>query len=284
MSSSRDDFGIAIRSALLQKGTRQKFSLFFLLCLSIGIFFLDANKFSFINTGKALINDLIYRVSNVATSPIRFTSYLGQSTKKHFFIYSENAELKEEIKKLKAKELDYEFLKSQNSDFKNILESNDQKITSFPLAKVLVDKDSPFLKSIIINKGKKSEIQNGMPVLDGQYLVGRIVETNYLSSRVLLLTDLNSRIPVVLGENYDQAILSGKGKNLPELEYLPENYLLKDNVNVFTSGKGGIFVPGIPIGRTQIDDEKIKVKLFSDPNQLSFVGVQLTNTTDEVKN
>ena len=120
-----------------------------------------------------------------------------------------------------------------------------------------------------------------MPVVDGNYLVGKIVEVNYLSSRVLLLNDLNSRIPITFGENSAQAILSGKGKSKPELEYLPELYVPRDGLTVFTSGKDGVFIPGIPIGKTEIDGEKLKVKLFSDPNQLSFVTVQLIKMKKE---
>ena len=111
-----------------------------------------------------------------------------------------------------------------------------------------------------------------MPVLDGNYLVGRVVETNYLSSRVLLLNDLNSRIPVTLDQGA-QAILSGSGTNNPTLEYLPEDYKIIDEINVFASGKDGIFSPGIPIGTTNLDGE---VELFVDPNQLSFVTVNLS--------
>ena len=92
------------------------------------------------------------------------------------------------------------------------------------MAKVLLDKDSPFLKSIVINRGSKSGINKGMPVVDGNYLVGKIVEVNYLSSRVLLLNDLNSRIPITFGEDSVQAILSGKGESKPVLEYLPDLY------------------------------------------------------------
>ena len=90
-----------------------------------------------------------------------------------------------------------------------------------------MDKDSPYLQSIIINKGSKTGVLKGMPVLDNNYLIGRVVETNYLSSRVLLLNDLNSRIPVTLGKNAVQAILKGTGGNQPLLEYLPENYVLE---------------------------------------------------------
>ena len=110
-----------------------------------------------------------------------------------------------------------------------------------------------------------------MPVTNNNYLVGRIVETNYLSSRVLLLNDLNSRIPVTLDEGA-QAILSGSGANNPTLEYLPGDYKIIDE-NVFASGKDGIFSPGTPIGMTNLDGE---VDLFVDPNQLSFVTVNLS--------
>jgi Cell shape-determining protein len=110
-----------------------------------------------------------------------------------------------------------------------------------------------------------------MPVTKNNYLVGRVVETNYLSSRVLLLNDLNSRIPVTLDQGA-QAILSGSGTNNPNLEYLPEEYSLLEDINVFASGKDGIFTSGTPIGTTNEDGE---VDLFVDPNQLSFVTVNL---------
>ena len=146
------------------------------------------------------------------------------------------------------------------------------------IAKVLLDKDSPYLKSIVINRGSKSGINKGMPVVDGNYLVGKIVEVNYLSSRVLLLNDLNSRIPISFGEESTQAILSGKGENKPMLEYLPDLYEPYGNLTVYTSGKDGVFLPGIPVGKTEMEALTVKVKLFSDPNQLSFVTVQLINT------
>ena len=146
------------------------------------------------------------------------------------------------------------------------------------LSKVLIDKSSPYLKSIIINRGSKSGILKGMPVMDKDYLVGRIVETNYLSSRVLLLNDLNSRIPVTFGNDGTQAILKGSGGDKPVLEYLPEDFIVFEGVDVFTSGKDGLFSPGTPIGTTTNDG---KVKLFSESSQLSFVKVDITKQNNE---
>ena len=109
-------------------------------------------------------------------------------------------------------------------------------------------------------------------------LVVIVLETNYLSSRVLLLNDLNSRIPVTLDVDNSQAILSGGGTAKPNLEYLPEDYEFTAEVNVFASGKDGIFNPGTPIGKTTADG---KVDLFVDPNQLSFVTVILSQNKEK---
>ena len=100
MSSSRDDFTIAIRSALLQRGARQKFSLFFLICLSLLIFFLETFEFKFMKNFRSLLNDGIYRVSSLASSPKDFVFYLNDKIKYHIFIYSENKTLKEELERL----------------------------------------------------------------------------------------------------------------------------------------------------------------------------------------
>ena len=118
-------------------------------------------------------------------------------------------------------------------------------------AKVLIDKKSPFLKSIIINKGSRNNIKLGMAVLDGIYFIGKIVEVNYLTSRVLLISDINSKIPVSLEPNGIQAIMSGNGGSNGVIEYVNRSNLESKNLDliVFTSGMGGVFKSGIPVGK-----------------------------------
>jgi len=281
MSSNRDDFGIAFRSALLQRGAAQKFSLVFLIIIASIIFFLDAYGFGFMKPVRSIVNDGIYRVSLLASSPSRFIPKATESVTNLFNIKSENEKLKKALEVYRQKELSVEYLTNQNKSLRKILES-DETLFQFQsntiLSKVLIDKSSPYLKSIIINRGSKSGILKGMPVLDKEYLVGRVVETNYLSSRVLLLNDLNSRIPVTFGEDATQAILKGSGGSNPVLEYLPEGYVVEEGIEVFTSGKDRIFLPGSPIG---ITTEKGEVKLFSESSQLSFVKIDLSKQRKE---
>ena len=280
MSSSRDDFSIAFRSALLQRGAAQKFSIISLIVVASILFFLDVYGFTFMKPIRSIINDGVYRVSLVASSPSRFLPHITESTTNLFTIKSENERLKRELEIYKQKELNVEYLTNQNKNLKKILESEESylKKENIILSKVLIDKSSPYLKSIIINRGTRSGVLKGMPVLDKEYLIGRIVETNYLSSRVLLLNDLNSRIPVTFGTEGTQAILKGIGGVRPELEYLPEDFIIEEGIDVFTSGKDGIFLPGSPIGKTTIDG---KVKLYSEPSQLSFVKIDVSRNFKE---
>ena len=279
MSSSRDDFSIAFRSALLQRGAAQKFSLVFLIIIASIIFFLDVYGFGFMKPVRSIINDGIYRASLVASSPSRFFPYATEGVTNLFAIKRENEKLKKALEVYRQKELSVEYLTNQNKNLRKILESDETLFKeNIILSKVLIDKSSPYLKSIIINRGSSSGILKGMPVLDKEYLIGRVVETNYLSSRVLLLNDLNSRIPVTFGEDTTQAILKGSGGSKPVLEYLPEGYVVEEGIKVFTSGKDRIFLPGSPIGTTI---ENGKVKLFSESSQLSFVKVDFSKQRKE---
>jgi rod shape-determining protein MreC len=280
MSVSRDDFSIAFRSALLQRGGTQKFSIFSLILVALVVFFLDVYGFTVIKTARSFINDVVYRVTYLASGPTRLFPSISQGIANHLNLKKENEELRQVIEKFKTQDLNLEYISNENKNLKKVLNTEDiDSVSNVVLAKVLVDRNSPFLKSIIINKGSKEGIIKGMPVTQNKYLIGRIVETNYLSSRVLLLNDLNSRIPVTFDEKSTQAILTGRGARKPILSYLPEDYQFVEDITVFTSGKDGIFNAGMPIGKTKDNGE---VKLFVDPNQLSFVTVNLIKPSKEV--
>ena len=145
----------------------------------------------------------------------------------------------------------------------------------------MLDKQSPYLNSFIINIGSNKNIKNGMAALDGKNFIGRIVDVNFFSSRVLLVSDLNSKISVITEPSTHHAILSGHGESEPTLEYLPENHNIQDGDKVYTSGKAGIFSPGIPVGEVKIKDDIIKVLLFSDLSQITFININLGDLNKE---
>ena len=105
--------------------------------------------------------------------------------------------------------------------------------------------------------------------------IGRIVDVNFFSSRVLLVADLNSKIPILSEPSGNHAILSGHGKDELSLDYLPKNHSVKDGDKIYTSGKEGIFSSGIPIGKVKIENNVVKVLLFSDLNQITFININM---------
>ena len=274
MQSSRDDFVIAIRSAFLKKGTKQRFSLIALLFFSITLIVLGKYNFVGINYLKVIINEVVYRSSYIVSVPEKYVAYSYNTIRDHIILYKDYDILKEKLKKIESQKHNIDFLIAENQKLKKTLE--DVSYSSHEqLAKVLIDKESPFLRSIIINKGTKHNITKGMTVLNGNYLVGKVVEVNFLTARVLLLSDLNSKTPVTIEPGSIQAILSGTGKNNGIIQYSKENLPINTGSIVFTSGAGGLFKEGIPVGKiAEINNKKI-INFFSDFSQLGFVKVVL---------
>ena len=223
METSRDDFVIALRSAFLKKGTQQRFSLLSLIFFSIVFLILGSFNFKIINYVKAGIKEVVYRSSFIVSVPENLLKDSYLTIQNHKKLYKENEKIKSELEILKAKDLLNEFIISENQRLKNIVDDYLIKSETI-IAKVLSDKSSPYLRSIIINKGSKHKVNLGMVVIDGEYLVGKIVEINYSSSRVLLLSDLNSKIPVLLDPVDIHAVVSGTGSNHGVIEYTKYDY------------------------------------------------------------
>ena len=273
METSRDDFIIAIRSAFLQKGAAQRFSLLVLIIISVILLSLDFYKAKPLNIFRSISKDIIYRGSFIISLPFKSLDRGYKTVKTHFTFYDDYQNLKKELYILKAQQSEIEFLKMQNKELKivisDVLHTNIKNV----IAKVILDKQSPFLKSIILNKGTNSNLKKGMAVLHKKNMVGRIVEVNYLSSRVLLVNDLNSKIPVKIQPSGENAIISGEGNNLASLDFLPKLSTIEEENIVFTSGSDGVFDDGIPIGKITEIEGKFYVEFFSDLNQINFVTV-----------
>jgi len=277
MDTSREDFGIAIRSAFLVKGSKQKFSLFALIVLSIVFLFVETIETKPLNYFRAFIKDVIYRGALVVSVPSKSINNFTDSVKEHVHLYDDYNKLKKENDDLKNKISETDFLELENSQLRKLIEEQISSSSNLMSARVMLDKQSPYLNSFIINIGSNKNIKNGMAALDGKNFIGRIVDVNFFSSRVLLVSDLNSKIPVMTEPSAHHAILSGHGKSEPTLEYLPENHNIQNGDKIYTSGKEGIFSPGIPIGKVKIENNIIKVLLFSDLSQITFININLEN-------
>ena len=273
MATGRDDFVIAFRSAFLKKKDKQRFSLLTLIFLSIFVIILGSFDFKAIKIIKKTINEVIYRSSFLISIPENKIKKINLQINEHMNLYQDYKKKDLELKKLKEQKLSNDFLFLENKKLRRLI---DESINSEELlAKVLIDKESPYLKSIVLNKGTKDKVQIGMAIMDGSYLVGKIIEVNFTNSRALLLSDLNSKIAVILQPPGIQAVATGTGKNFGSVEYTKDEY--KDELSalekiVYTSGLGGLFKPGIPVGRI-LSNTKDKINYFSDFSQLDYVKI-----------
>ena len=272
MVKGRDDFVIALRSVFLKKKDQQKFSLISLIILSVVIIILSNFNFKPIQLVKLGINEVIYRSSYVVSVPENKIKETISKFKSHLDFYKNHQnqlikiENTDEIKVLNT------ILTAENKRLRELI---DESINSEDIfARVLIDRESPYLKSIVLNRGTKDNVKMGMAVMDRNYLVGQIIEVNYSNSRALLLSDLNSKIPVVIQPPFLQAVASGTGKDHGIIEYTKDEYKenqIENEAVVYTSGLAGIFKPGIPVGKITNSSEQLS--FFSDFGQLSFVKI-----------
>ncbi|MDC1166928.1 rod shape-determining protein MreC [Candidatus Pelagibacter sp.] len=279
MASSRDDFVIALRSAFLKKENKQKFSLFTLLFISILIIILSSLNFKIIKDLKSIISESVYRTSFIVSVPENFliNSYLKVAEYSNF--YEDYKKNKEELKNFQSKEILNEIIISENDELKKLIEDfafTRNKI----LAKVIVDHDSPFLKTLIINKGSKDGLKIGTNIYDKNYLIGRVIETNFKTSRVLLLSDLNSNVPISISPGDVQAIVVGDGTDSGKIKYIKDNLIedIQDQSIAYTSGTGGVFRSGAPVGRVSINQDEFSINFYSNFSQLKYVFVEIENS------
>ena len=223
---------------------------------------------------------MVYRSSFVVSIPENFIKKTFIEISDYTTFYEDYKKKNKELIKLKSSNFSSEVVFYENKELKELI--NNYVLSSNKiLAKIIVDHQSPFLKSIIINKGSKDNIKIGTNVYDKSYLVGRVIEVNYKSSRVLLLSDLNSNVPVTITPKNIQAIVTGKGNSYGQIKYIKAGFSEKftDQSKVYTSGTGAVFKSGIPIGKLiKIEDEtntKFDVEFYSDFSQLKYVFAEV---------
>ena len=272
MVKGRDDFVIALRSAFFKKKDKQKFSLISLIVLSIVIIVLSNFNFKPIQLVKLGINEVIYRSSYISSIPENKIKEVTSKFKLHLELYENHQSKLIQIENSDEIKVLNNILIAENKRLRELI---DESINSEEIfARVIIDRESPYLKSIVLNRGSKDNVKIGMAIMDRNYLVGQIIEVNYSNSRALLLSDLNSKIPVIIQPPFLQAVASGTGKNYGIIEYTKDEYKenqIEKEAVVYTSGLGGIFKPGIPVGKITNNSEQLT--FFSDFGQLSFVKI-----------
>ena len=192
---------------------------------------------------------------------------------------AENAQLKAENIRLKEWYQTALMLQAENQSLQELLNLKVDPAYKYITARVISDAGNAFVKTILVALGSEEGVQKNQAVLAGEGMIGRIIEAGEKSSRILLLNDINSRIPVLIEGSSQKAILAGNNTEFPVLKHLPEDAGVIEGARVVTSGHGGVFPPGLPIGRiVKSPDGELIVKPYAEVNKVSFVRVINSNT------
>lgn len=223
---------------------------------------------------RAGITDLAAPVLDLAAAPVRGFSNIGPYWRNQARLAEENADLRQRLNETRYwRDLALQ-LRDQREVYEQALNVDTPATRNRIGAWTLGDPDGPFVQSRLIGAGTRQGVSSGDPVLNVYGLIGRVVETGNVSSRVLLMTDLNSRIPVMADRSNARAVLVGDNSEYPRLDFLTRNADLEDGDRIVTSGDDGIMPRGLPVGQAQRDRQgRWRVRLYSDQAPVDFVWV-----------
>ncbi len=223
---------------------------------------------------RTAVMDVVTPVLGIFARPV--DAYHDAREKLHqiVWLYSENERLRQENATLKHAQLRAVELGFENAQLRSLLNVASEGSVSFITARVVGATATPYSHSVLLNAGMSQGIHKGQAVRNANGLVGRVQEVGNHSARVLLLTDVQSRIPVIAENSGERAILAGDNSPYPALKHLPPDTRIKDGDRLVTSGDGGIFPPGIPVGMIRkFGSKEITVKPAADQGRLHYVNV-----------
>ncbi|PHR60458.1 MAG: rod shape-determining protein MreC [Robiginitomaculum sp.] len=247
-----------------------------LIFISLMMLISDRQQKSMLASGRLNADDLSSKVMGVLAYPIRGVETLFVNWKSRANAYHENILLKEEVIRLRGYENKAHDLEMRVRRFEEILDM--ETSTEIPARKIVAravsESKGPFVHSALLNVGKNKSIRVGYAVMSIDGLYGHVVRVGRVSSRTLLLTDLNSRISVMSQRSQSRAILVGQNSDRPVLSYISADADWAVDDRVITSGDGGVLPRGFVIGTVvDMDNQEIGVKLFTQGHPVDWVWV-----------
>lgn len=230
---------------------------------------------SIFNSVRATTANAMSPVISLVSYPIQEGAQFVRNISGLSALQAENAALQKENDRLREWYQTALTLEDQNKALRDLLNVKLEPQYNYITARLIADVGSAFVKSLLVKAGHEDGVQKGQAVISGDGLLGRIIGSSEQTARVLLITDLNSRVPVIIEGSSYHAILAGRNSSSPVLEHLPNEADIQKGARIVTSGKGGLFPAGLPVGVVTSDPNTVKpeVQLFVDFNALQFVRV-----------
>jgi rod shape-determining protein MreC len=262
------------RLSMPMRAAAQRLALPFLVLVSVGLIVLGKADILLIERFRTDLNDVLAPVFEAIAKPIGLVASGVRRFEDHFTVYEENQRLREENARLLQWQEVAQRLESENEELRQMLHFEPQGVRGYITGRVIANSGGAFLRNVLIDVGDRQGVERGQAALGGEGVAGRVTEVGSRASRVLLLTDLNSRVPVVIEDTRERAVLAGDNTSRPRLLYLPEKSAIQVGDHVVTAGSGGIFPPGLPVGAvSSIDDGVVRVEPEAELTHLEYVRI-----------
>lgn len=262
------------------KELRHRFSSGFFIFLSLALLIFGRSNSVLINDMRTGVTDFFVPVLDVASRPFAAMNDFAKWTQELAIVFSENERLRQENKQLKQAQIKASQLAIDNQRLKKLLNIGEARVTTIAAARVVSDSDSPFFKSVLINRGTRDGVKKGLAIINEDGIIGRTITVGDTSARVLLATDINSRIPVKLAASGINMVLEGDNSPYPKLSFLPLGEKLSVGDLILTSGYGMVFPHDLPVGQVvEKGPDGFRIKLSAklyNLNYVSIVGYEIT--------
>ncbi|MGE0746650.1 MAG: rod shape-determining protein MreC [Rhodospirillales bacterium] len=279
----------AVGVAMPLRALTQRFAFVLLVLVSFGLMLLGKAETVVVERIRGGVVDVVAPILDVASQPLAAIARLAGDLREVIHLREENHRLREQNARLMEWHAVAQELTQENRQFRSLLNFVDEPRTSFVTARVVADSGGAFVHAVLVNAGGNDGVARGQAVVTGVGLAGRIATAGSRSSRALLITDLNSRIPVVVESSRERAILAGDNSPQPRLVFLPQNAAVAPGDRIVTSGHGGVFPPGVPVGMvSSIADGVVRVAPYVALDRLehvrvvNYVGIEGVLATDRI--
>lgn len=209
----------------------------------------------------------------LAAVPAAYFSRLRRQVASYLDLFVEIERLKLENQQLKQWVWRAQQFEADVETYRKLLNGLKETNLGFATGRVIADSRGPFVRSVLVNLGRSHQLRNGYAVINGDGLVGRIIDTGQKVARVLLVNDLNSRLPVMVGPASRRAVLHGNNSPSPVLEFMGAGEPPGTGEAVYTSGSDGVLPKGLRIGTVLREGDAFRVQTAANLDGLEYVSV-----------
>jgi len=264
--------GQALHVAAPVRAWAQRFAFLFLVVAAFALMLLGKADTLLVERVRTTVTDAMAPVLAILARPVDTIGDMVEQAQELTELRADNAELRRDNERLRNWQAAAQKLEAENAALRELSRLTVEPGTRFVTARVIGDPGGAFVRSVLVNAGSRDGLAKGQAALTSDGLAGRVAEVGQRSARVLLLTDINSRVPILVGKGRDRAILAGDNTNQPRLLYLTPGSEIRPGDQVVTSGHGGVFPPGLPVGVViQVDETAMRVQPFVGWAHMEYV-------------